>query len=94
MSASPCGLWVRELAQDWYGVSERTAERGYLELGRENLWLTRQQSMKSIKSPTGLKTVTWRALAGPYSTAARAALQAQTGVAAAAAGRPPTDGRT
>ncbi|MGB8019921.1 MAG: hypothetical protein WCF04_01695 [Candidatus Nanopelagicales bacterium] len=78
--------------QEWYGISERTAERGYLELSKGNLLLTHTQSKKSVKSPTGLQTVTWRALDGPYSTAARAALQTRTkaavsSVASNAAGR-------
>lgn len=68
----------------WYGISERTAERGYQELSRRKLLLTHTQSRRSLKSPTGLKTVTWRALVEPYSMTARANLQAQTRTAVAA----------
>lgn len=74
-----------EQMKDWYGISERTAERGYLELSREKILLTHTQSKRDARSPTGLRTVTWRALDGPYSTTARADLQAQTRAAASAA---------
>jgi len=74
-----------EQMKDWYGISERTAERGYLELSRENLLLTHTQSKRDHRSATGLRTVTWRALDDPYSTTARADLQARTRAAAAAA---------
>lgn len=44
-----------EQMKDWYGISERTAERGYLELSRENLLLTHTQSKRDHRSATGLR---------------------------------------
>lgn len=58
---------------EWYGISERTAERGYTELSKAGILLTRTQSVrdKTMSSANGLRSVTHRALDGPYSTAAR-----------------------
>ena len=67
-----------EQMADWYGISERTAERGYRELGKAGVLLTHPQSIRDRRSPTGLRTVTWRALAGPYSQQGREVIQATT----------------
>lgn len=60
----------------WYGVSERTAERGYDELANQRVLLTRTQRVAARSAASGLRTVTHRALADPYSKSAREALQA------------------
>jgi hypothetical protein len=70
-----------ERAPDWYGISERTAERGYKELREQKVddstpvLLEHHQYKRDPRSPTGYRTVVHRALAGPYSQAARADLQ-------------------
>ena len=61
---------------DWYGISERTAERGYNELLAQNVLLTRVQMVAAPRTPSGLRPITHRALADPYSKDAREALQA------------------
>lgn len=67
-----------EQTPKWYGVSERTADRGYQELQRTGLLLTRPQTVRDRNAPNGLRTVTWRALADPYSKQSREDLQAHT----------------
>lgn len=67
-----------EKMAEWYGISERTAERGYNELRKQNVLLTRVQQIQDPAMPNGVRPVTWRALATPYSTHARQALQDKT----------------
>ncbi len=67
-----------ERAQKWYGVSERTAERGYQQLRRAGILLERRQVVADPRSPTGLRAVWHRALKDPYSTSARDDLQQKT----------------
>ena len=73
-----------ERAPNWYGISVRTAERGYKELrGQETpegvpLLLEHPQYKRDPRSPTGYRTVFHRALSAPYSQAARADLQLTT----------------
>lgn len=63
-------------APSWYGISERTAERGYAELKEENLLDIHIQRMASPRLPSGvLRVVYHRALRGPFSTSRRAKLQ-------------------
>lgn len=62
----------------WYGVSERTAERGYNELASLQLLRTKPQKVADRNAPTGVRIDTWRALHDPYSKDAREALQAKT----------------
>ncbi|GAB7041046.1 MULTISPECIES: hypothetical protein [Catenuloplanes] len=77
-----------ERAQSWYGISERTAERGYGELRKyeiaegQTLLMERRQLVADHRSPTGNRAVWHRALAEPYSQAARAELQRLTRAAA------------
>ena len=77
-----------ERAQSWYGISERTADRGYKELRTQEaaeggpLLLEHRQLVADPRSPTGLRAVWHRALAEPYSQAARAELQRATARAA------------
>ena len=73
-----------ERAQDWYGISERTAERGYKELrtatvdGVQPLLREHRQVVLEPRSPTGVRAVWHRALSAPYSQTARARLQARS----------------
>lgn len=60
----------------WYGISERTSERGYAELAKADVLLTRVQTVRDKRQLSGLRTVTWRALKDPYSQDARARAQA------------------
>jgi len=64
-----------ERAHEWYGISERTAERGYAELGKAGVLLVHRQLVRDPRSPTGLRAVHHRALTKPYSTEARAHIQ-------------------
>ncbi|MFC0646925.1 hypothetical protein [Cellulomonas phragmiteti] len=79
-----------ERMAEWYGISERTAERGYLELSKEQLLLTHTQWVRDrkMRTPKGLVPRVHRALASPYSKAARDEAQAKNRKAArkAAAG--------
>lgn len=62
----------------WYGISERTAERGYKELEAQGVLRTHAQTLPARNTLSGTRTVTHRALVDPYSMDARRALQAQT----------------
>jgi hypothetical protein len=64
-----------ERAQDWYGISERSAERGYTDLHKNGLLLVRKTKVVDGRHPAGRRDVYWRALASPFSTADRARLQ-------------------
>jgi hypothetical protein len=80
-----------ERAPEWYGISERTAERGYKELRTQrtktdqSLLLELRQVVAEPRSPTGLRAVWHRALEDPYSMTARAALQRATAAESRAA---------
>lgn len=76
-----------ESMPEWYGISERTAERGNLELSSENILRTKTVKANAIKSPTMVAYRVHRALAAPYSMHARAELQAKTRAAATASRR-------
>lgn len=81
---NPSFAMAAERAPSWYGISERTAERGYKELRNQEtaegspLLLEHPQYKRNARSPTGYLTVVHRALSGPYSQAARAKLQLTT----------------
>jgi hypothetical protein len=62
-------------APQWYGLSERTAERGYTELSRENLLLVKRVKVADPRHPAGRRDDYWRALAHPFSPPDRARLQ-------------------
>ena len=65
-----------ERAQAWYGISERTAERGYKELSDLALTDVRIQRVASPRLPAGvLREVYHRALLEPFSTSYRNTLQ-------------------
>jgi hypothetical protein len=92
---SPSFAMAVERAPHWYGISERTAERGYRELRKrstadgESLLLEKSQYKRDPRSPTGYRTIVHRALSAPYSQSARAELQttARNAVRRNAAGR-------
>ena len=62
----------QEQMQQWYGLSERTAERGYGELRAAKVLLEHKQMVNEPRSPTTRTARYHRALVAPYSTAARA----------------------
>lgn len=63
-------------AQKWYGISERTAERGYAELNAEKLLDIHIQREASPRLPKGvLRERYHRALRDPFSTVRRRELQ-------------------
>lgn len=71
-----------ERASDWYGISERTAERGYIELTKAGLMDSHVQYVADARSPIGRRTVHHRALKDPFSTDERQRLQRAAGAAA------------
>ncbi|WP_181724205.1 hypothetical protein [Nocardia gipuzkoensis] len=65
-------------AQKWYGISERTAERGYIQLSAEGLLDVHIQRSASPRLPKGvLRERYHRALRDPFSTNRRRELQAE-----------------
>ncbi|MGW5435961.1 hypothetical protein [Nocardia asteroides] len=65
-----------ERAPEWYGISERTAERGYAELSKTGLLDIRLQRVPSPRLPQGVfRTRYHRALRTPFSTTRRSELQ-------------------
>ncbi len=66
-------------AQEWYGVSERTLERGYRELAKQNLLLVHGQRIRAKRAAGGMTMIYHRALKDPFSTEARHAAQAKAG---------------
>lgn len=88
-----------ERAHRYYGISERTAERGYGELSRENLLQIHVQRLTSPRLPPNVfRDKYWRALRSPFSTDARAALQvaarAPSAKASETSGAVPSSGAT
>lgn len=64
-----------ERAKDWYGISERTAERGLLELRRAGLLLEKSRLIPDARHPLGQRQEWHRVLTDPYGTAHREALR-------------------
>jgi hypothetical protein len=60
-----------ERFEEWYGFSERTAERGYRELADAGLMRVHRQLVRDSRMPRGVKSVYHRALLGPFGTQAR-----------------------
>ena len=56
---------------DWYGFSERTAERGYNKLVKAGVMRVHTQMVRDHRSPIGLRPVFHRTLLGPYETQVR-----------------------
>lgn len=80
----PSTLIPVERAQEWYGVSERTAERGYRELDHLGLLLIKRQVRSNAEVPGGQHHVYHRALAAPFSTVARTQLRSDAAAVSAA----------
>ncbi len=68
-------VMANERAQEFYGFSERTAERGYLELRRTGLLREKVKLVPDARHPLGRREEWHRALAYPYSTDHREALR-------------------
>lgn len=77
-----------ERYRDWYGISERTAERGYRELAAAELARTHRQLVKDSRMARGVRAKYHRTLLGAFSTqsrhdaqgiAAKEAVRAKTG---------------
>ncbi|WP_456823770.1 hypothetical protein [Cellulomonas sp. P5_E12] len=64
-----------ERAFQWYGISERTAERGYLELRRAGIMREKVQRIPDAAHPAGRREVHHRALTPPFSTDSRERLR-------------------
>lgn len=79
-------VMAHERAQEFYGFSERTAERGYYELRRQNLMVEHRRLVRAPKHPLGQREEWHRALVNPYSTDNREALRVAAAAAAKAAG--------
>lgn len=60
-----------EKAPGYYGISERTAERGYKQLADAGVLRVHGQTVNDPRSSTGRRVIYHRALHSPYSTAAR-----------------------
>lgn len=75
-----------ERAQGWYGISERTAERGYRELSKSGWMRTKVQKIADKRHPARRREKHWRALEGPFSTASRVRMQKRATKAAKKAG--------
>lgn len=68
-------IMANERAQDWYGISERTAERGYKQLRDAGVLLEKVQLVPSARHPLGRSEEWHRALKYPYSSDHREALR-------------------
>jgi hypothetical protein len=62
----------------WYGISERTAERGYRELEKAGVLAQHVQKVVDHRHPAGRRTIHHRALLSPFSTMDRQVLQVKT----------------
>lgn len=67
-----------ERAAEWYGLSERTAERGYAQLRDAGVLLVHGRKVPDPRHPAGRRDEFHRALNGPYSTFSRGLLQTKT----------------
>lgn len=77
-----------ERFQEWYGFSERTAERGYSELVDAGLVRVHRQLVRDSRMPRGVKARFHRTLLSAFSTQSRKEAQARAQVRAQAAQRP------
>ena len=66
---------ANERAKDFYGFSERTAERGYTELRQAGLLREKTILVPSARHPLGRREEWHRALTYPYSTDHRETLR-------------------
>lgn len=75
-------------AQNWYGISERSAERGYFELAQRGLIQQKVQKINDPRHPAGRREIVHRAPMGAYSTAHREWLRDAAREATDASSRP------
>lgn len=68
-------IMANERAQAWYGISERTAERGYLQLRKAGILLEKRQLVPDARHPLGRREEWHRALSYPYSSDHRETLR-------------------
>jgi hypothetical protein len=68
-------VMANERAQDWYGISERTAERGYKQLRNAGILLEKSRLVPSARHPLGRSEEWHRVLSYPYSSDHREALR-------------------
>lgn len=68
-------VMANERAQEWYGISERTAERGYKQLRDAGILLEKVRLVPSSRHPLGRSEEWHRALGFPYSSDHRDALR-------------------
>ena len=78
-------------AEEWFGISARTARTGLGDLERLGLAYQRAQVVKAGLSPTGQTVHMWYSLTGPFSYSERTALQRRTAKARARRLRSTTD---
>ncbi|WP_082155310.1 hypothetical protein [Jiangella alkaliphila] len=83
---TPAFAMAVERASEWYGISERTAERGYQEIGKAGFMKVKVQKVNDDRHPVGRRDVYWRALKSPFDTMTRQRLQGSATKAARAAG--------
>jgi len=67
-----------ERMSKWYGISERTAERGYRELDKAGVLAQRTQKIVDHRHPAGRRSIRHRALLPPFGTRDRQRLQLKT----------------
>lgn len=84
--ATPAFAMAVERAKAWYGLSERTAERGYNELHRAGILQVTKRKVADPRHPAGRRDVYWRALSSPFTTVDRQRLQAAARTAATKSG--------
>jgi DNA-binding transcriptional regulator YhcF (GntR family) len=60
---------------EWYGISERTAERGYKELRAAGVLVEHDHKVVDHKHPAGRRVVRHRALLPPFDTLSRMSIQ-------------------
>lgn len=74
---------------DWYGISPKTVEKGFLELDELGLIYRRFQKIKAPRSKSGQTTRIWYRATGEYSTEQRKHAREQAAKARATKNPPP-----
>jgi hypothetical protein len=84
---TPAFAMAVERAREWYGISERTAERGYRELNAANALKVKVQKVTDPRHPAGRREIYWRALHPPFDTPSRVRMQRAATKATRAVGK-------
>lgn len=87
---TPAFAMAVERAREWYGISERTAERGYNELNAAKVLKVKVQKIADPRHPAGRREVYWRALHSPFDTPSRVRMQRAATKATRAVGKAST----